>query len=272
MDMPAEALVARALASIKMSATEFYVLCRVYSKTLPPINVKGLEDELQAPGRLTGPDNQVISYETVSACVRRLIERGYIVRQKQGMLQLTLDGTERFLITYAMTTIPLPDVLKQKPGMPDRDAVKLGHLGRSTRHAYGIAVYELRRMFQRITPERLRSVLAEYGLRPVPWGNQYYKPSALDEQHQSGQDGTVAELIVDDVTKRGPSEIIGGVASVKGRGDRIYRGRIKIYRTTKDRLNKRKSVVQKVPCSSKELVHSGVAKRIDYVRTTDNRD
>jgi len=233
MDMPAEALVARALASIKMSATEFYVLCRVYSRTLPPVNVKDLTVELQPPGMLVGPSGKTVSYESVVTVVAKLIERGYITKQKRnGVLSLTGPGTERFLISYAMTTIPLPDSMKETPGMPDRDDVKLRHVGRTTRHAYGLTLLELRRLFQRITPARLRSVMAEFGLQPMAWGNQSYKLSELDDDAEPQQDEGVENVIVDVTTMDDRSGVtLGAVASCKSRNRKRFRRPIKIARS-----------------------------------------
>jgi hypothetical protein len=214
--MEGEAMVARGLASIKMSPIEFYVLHRVYSRKLPPTNTQGIVDELQPPGNLIGPDKKKIVYADVRSVINRMIKLGYLLRKKRGqsgILSLSDTGMHRFHISFAMTIIPLPEWMKTIPGMPDRKLVKLRHRGNTTSKSYGLTLFELRRLFARITPERLRDVLAEYGIEPCPWGNQSYNPSELDASLSEAQGDTGIILVDGSKASRHGSDPVAAVSS-----------------------------------------------------------
>lgn len=158
-----EAWTARAICLAKMDAARFYIMCRLAAVDMPPVKAEIIAAEI---GR---------TVDAVRLMLKNMKADGTVDRDSRGRYYLTIPKGARQFYTIALlstkapsaTTPPYLSKVLHRP----QDWIGISTVTGRKRRKDSWAMRALRDIIQRSSPEEMRELLKEYGMKPI-------KPSA----------------------------------------------------------------------------------------------
>lgn len=162
-----EAWAARAICLAGVDAARFYIMCRLAANDMPPVTAEIIAKEI---GRTD---------DTVRMMLVAMKADGTIDRDSRGRYYLTIPkGARKFYtIAWLSTKAPsatTPPYLAKVLRRP-QDWIGISTIAGKKRKKDSWAMRALRDIIQRSSPEEMRELLEEYGMKPI-------KPSATTMQ------------------------------------------------------------------------------------------
>lgn len=167
-----EAWAARAICLAGVDAARFYIMCRLAANDMPPVTAKIIASEI---GR---------SEDTVRMMLVAMKADGTIDKDSRGRYYLTIPKGARQFYTIALlstkapsaTTPPYLAKVLRRP----QDWISINTITRNKRKKDSWAMRALRDIIQRSSPEEMRELLKEYGMRPLK-----PRPTAMQPGHNN---------------------------------------------------------------------------------------
>lgn len=154
-----EAWTARAICVAKMDAARFYIMCRLAAVDMPPVKAEIIASEI---GR---------TVDAVRLMLKNMKADGTVDRDSRGRYYLTIPKGARQFYTIALLSTKAPSATTPPHLMNvlrrPQDWISINTITRNKRKKDSWAMRALRDIIQRSSPEEMRELLKEYGMKPM---------------------------------------------------------------------------------------------------------